>query len=67
MDHSEHSLAELAIVETNPFKHLTHLTLKVKPGSDLEVKQFLAKCLKQLQVWKNKGKTLHFIEREVPC
>ncbi|KAJ8040632.1 Spindle assembly abnormal protein 6-like [Holothuria leucospilota] len=49
MDNSEHSLAELAIVETNPFKHLTHLTLKVKPGSDLEVKQFLAKCLKQLQ------------------
>ncbi|XP_071811056.1 uncharacterized protein [Apostichopus japonicus] len=49
VDQSEQSLAELAIIETNPFKHLTHLTLKVKPGSDTEVKRFLAKCLKQLQ------------------
>ncbi|XP_006882554.1 PREDICTED: spindle assembly abnormal protein 6 homolog [Elephantulus edwardii] len=36
----------LNVVETNPFKHLTHLSLKLLPGSDVEVKKFLAGCLK---------------------
>uniref|UniRef100_A0A8C3VX41 Spindle assembly abnormal protein 6 homolog n=1 Tax=Catagonus wagneri TaxID=51154 RepID=A0A8C3VX41_9CETA len=38
--------AFLNVVETNPFKHLTHLSLKLLPGSDVEVKKFLADCLK---------------------
>lgn len=32
--------------ETNPFKHLTHLSLKLLPGNDVEIKKFLASCLK---------------------
>ncbi|XP_062991851.1 spindle assembly abnormal protein 6 homolog [Elgaria multicarinata webbii] len=36
----------LNVVETNPFKHLTHLSLKFLPGNDAEVKKFLATCLK---------------------
>ncbi|XP_059529587.1 spindle assembly abnormal protein 6 homolog [Myotis daubentonii] len=36
----------LNVVETNPFKHLTHLSLKLLPGSDVEIKKFLAGCLK---------------------
>ncbi|XP_022092248.1 spindle assembly abnormal protein 6 homolog [Acanthaster planci] len=44
-----HGVAELCIVETNPFKHLTHLALKLQPGSDADVKKYLAACLKQLQ------------------
>eukprot|EP00057_Strongylocentrotus_purpuratus_P024914 XP_011679388.1 PREDICTED: spindle assembly abnormal protein 6 homolog [Strongylocentrotus purpuratus] len=46
---SPHGLAQLGVVETNPFKHLTHLSLSLKPGSDSEVKRYLAKCLKLLQ------------------
>ncbi|KAK1328853.1 hypothetical protein QTO34_011023 [Cnephaeus nilssonii] len=36
----------LNVVETNPFKHLTHLSLKLLPGNDVEIKKFLAGCLK---------------------
>ncbi|XP_044288171.1 spindle assembly abnormal protein 6 homolog [Varanus komodoensis] len=35
----------LNVVETNPFKHLTHLSLKFLPGNDAEIKKFLATCL----------------------
>lgn len=38
--------AFLNVVETNPFKHLTHLSLKLLPGNDVEIKKFLAGCLK---------------------
>ena len=38
------------IVETNPFKHLNHLSLKFMPGSDADVKKYLADCLKQFKV-----------------
>ncbi|KAI4901475.1 hypothetical protein NFI96_020149, partial [Prochilodus magdalenae] len=41
----DHSPANLNIVETNAFKHLTHLSLKLLPGSDVEVKKYLASCL----------------------
>ncbi|KAK1805872.1 hypothetical protein P4O66_012920, partial [Electrophorus voltai] len=41
----DHSPANLNIVETNAFKHLTHLSLKLLPGSDVEVKKYLATCL----------------------
>uniref|UniRef100_A0A8D1GHV6 Spindle assembly abnormal protein 6 homolog n=1 Tax=Sus scrofa TaxID=9823 RepID=A0A8D1GHV6_PIG len=42
----DNSSAFLNVVETNPFKHLTHLSLKLLPGSDVEIKKFLADCLK---------------------
>ncbi|KAJ8376505.1 hypothetical protein SKAU_G00070850 [Synaphobranchus kaupii] len=41
----DHSPASLNIVETNAFKHLTHLSLKLLHGSDLEIKKYLAVCL----------------------
>ncbi|KAI6655783.1 Chain A, Serine/threonine-protein kinase PLK4 [Oopsacas minuta] len=34
------------VVETNPFKHLTHLSLRVLPGTDRTVKEYLAECLR---------------------
>ena len=46
----DQGVATLHVVETNPFKHLTHLSLKFLPGSDAEVKKYLASCLKHLQV-----------------
>ncbi|EQC29981.1 hypothetical protein SDRG_12260 [Saprolegnia diclina VS20] len=36
-----------SIVETNPFKHLTHLSLAFKPGDDAEIKLYLAARLRQ--------------------
>uniref|UniRef100_A0A452IWV9 Spindle assembly abnormal protein 6 homolog n=1 Tax=Gopherus agassizii TaxID=38772 RepID=A0A452IWV9_9SAUR len=42
----DHTPAFLNVVETNPFKHLTHLSLKFLPGNDAEIKKFLAICLK---------------------
>ena len=40
----------LDVVETNPFKHLIHLSLNFLPGNDQEIKKYLAKCLKELKV-----------------
>lgn len=40
----------LNITETNPFKHLTHLALKFLPGTDTDIKKYLAECLKTLKV-----------------
>uniref|UniRef100_A0AAY4BES0 Spindle assembly abnormal protein 6 homolog n=1 Tax=Denticeps clupeoides TaxID=299321 RepID=A0AAY4BES0_9TELE len=40
-----HGPASLNIVETNAFKHLTHLSLKLLHGTDVEIKKFLASCL----------------------
>ncbi|GFS17218.1 spindle assembly abnormal protein 6-like protein [Elysia marginata] len=37
------------IVETNPFRHLNHLSLKFLPGSDGDIKSHLADCLKQMK------------------
>lgn len=44
--------AILNIIETNPFKHLVHLALKFLPGTDCEVKKYLADCLKLAKVSK---------------
>ncbi|KAJ8395458.1 hypothetical protein AAFF_G00031920 [Aldrovandia affinis] len=41
----DHSPASLNVVETNAFKHLTHLSLKLLHGTDLEIKKYLAICL----------------------
>nr|XP_006820900.1 PREDICTED: spindle assembly abnormal protein 6 homolog isoform X2 [Saccoglossus kowalevskii] len=45
----ERGLSHLNVIETNPFKHLTHLSLKFVPGNDADVKKYLAACLKQLK------------------
>uniref|UniRef100_A0A8C4ZNV7 Spindle assembly abnormal protein 6 N-terminal domain-containing protein n=1 Tax=Gadus morhua TaxID=8049 RepID=A0A8C4ZNV7_GADMO len=39
------SAAHFSVVETNAFKHLNHLSLKLLQGSDKEVKDYLATCL----------------------
>eukprot|EP00118_Oscarella_pearsei_P002556 m.10874 g.10874 ORF g.10874 m.10874 type:complete len:625 (+) comp22752_c0_seq1:352-2226(+) len=44
---SDRGLGTLNVIETNPFKHLTHLSLKLVPGSDSAIKQFLTDCLKE--------------------
>ena len=44
------STAVLNVIETNPFKHLTHLALKFLPGTDSDVKKYLATCLKTIKV-----------------
>ncbi|XP_063796137.1 spindle assembly abnormal protein 6 homolog isoform X2 [Pseudophryne corroboree] len=40
------SPAQLDVVETNPFKHLTHLSLRLLPANDMEIKTYLATCLR---------------------
>ncbi|XP_062835622.1 spindle assembly abnormal protein 6 homolog isoform X2 [Anolis carolinensis] len=45
----DHGPSFLNVIETNPFKHLTHLSLKFLPGNDTEVKKFLATCLKYIK------------------
>nr|XP_056701475.1 spindle assembly abnormal protein 6 homolog [Euleptes europaea] len=42
----DHTPSFLNVIETNPFKHLTHLSLKFLPGNDTDIKKFLATCLK---------------------
>ncbi|GCC30063.1 spindle assembly abnormal protein 6 homolog [Chiloscyllium punctatum] len=42
--------ASLDIVETNPFKHLTHLSLKLLPGNDNDIKKYLAICLQNVKI-----------------
>lgn len=46
----DRTMSVLNVIETNPFKHLTHLSLKFFPGTDSDVKKYLADCLKQLRV-----------------
>ncbi|KAL1023197.1 hypothetical protein UPYG_G00037550 [Umbra pygmaea] len=41
----DHSPANLNVVETNAFKHLTHLSLKLLHGTDVDLKKYLAVCL----------------------
>lgn len=48
-NNSDHCIHVLNIVETNPFKHLIHLSLKFIPGQDSDIKKYLADCLKQLK------------------
>ncbi|XP_075708630.1 spindle assembly abnormal protein 6 homolog [Rhinoderma darwinii] len=42
--------ASLNIIETNPFKHLVHLSLKLLEGNDSDVKKYLADCIKSLKL-----------------
>ncbi|XP_064422547.1 spindle assembly abnormal protein 6 homolog [Latimeria chalumnae] len=58
--------ASLNVVETNPFKHLTHLSLKLLPGNDSEVKKYLAVCLKNLKAEKSMlEEQLHFTKEDL--
>lgn len=43
------STACLSVVETNPFKHLTHLSLRLLSASDGDLKKYLASCLRSLK------------------
>ncbi|KAJ3282753.1 hypothetical protein HK104_010735, partial [Borealophlyctis nickersoniae] len=40
-------LAIFSIIETNSFKHITHLSLQFVPGNDAAVKQYLANLVKE--------------------
>ncbi|XP_074493028.1 spindle assembly abnormal protein 6 homolog [Sebastes fasciatus] len=41
--------ANFSVVETNAFKHLNHLSLRLVQGSDKEIKDYLAVCLSSLK------------------
>lgn len=43
------SSSQLDVVETNPFKHLTHLSLKFVAATDSSIRQYLALCFKNLK------------------
>ncbi|XP_018114129.1 spindle assembly abnormal protein 6 homolog isoform X2 [Xenopus laevis] len=47
------SPAQLDVIETNPFKLLTHLSLRLLPANDLEIKSYLAACLRSIKDEKN--------------
>lgn len=49
-DHKGESV--FSIVETNPFKHLTHLSLQFFPGDDASIKAYLAARLAQVSAEK---------------
>uniref|UniRef100_A0A8C6PE94 Spindle assembly abnormal protein 6 homolog n=1 Tax=Nothobranchius furzeri TaxID=105023 RepID=A0A8C6PE94_NOTFU len=44
--------ASFSVVETNAFKHLNHLCLRLVQGSDRELKDYLAACLSSLKAEK---------------
>ncbi|XP_047442269.1 spindle assembly abnormal protein 6 homolog [Mugil cephalus] len=44
--------ATFSVVETNAFKHLNHLSLRLVQGADKEVKDYLAGCLSALKAEK---------------
>ena len=48
MSDSQHGCALLSIIEANPFKHLTHLSLRFVAGNDVAVKKYLAECLREV-------------------
>ncbi|KAF4517778.1 hypothetical protein B566_EDAN002983 [Ephemera danica] len=52
-DAGEHSLprkhTSLQFVETNEFKHLCHLSLRILPGSDTEIKKHMSQKISQLK------------------
>lgn len=36
-----------SVIETNQFKHITHISLGFRPGSDAAIKQYLASRLNE--------------------
>uniref|UniRef100_A0A7N8WUS4 Spindle assembly abnormal protein 6 homolog n=1 Tax=Mastacembelus armatus TaxID=205130 RepID=A0A7N8WUS4_9TELE len=64
--------ANFSVVETNAFKHLNHLSLRLAQGSDKEVKDYLAVCLSSLKAEKNAlemklKKTEDDLSRQLSC
>ena len=52
LDHSQGAESPQAVLnfqEINPYRRLCHLSLKVCRGSDTQVKEYLADCIKKLQ------------------
>lgn len=47
---AESANIDLEIIETNPFKHLSHLSLKLLPATETFIKKYLASCLKSYKV-----------------
>ncbi|XP_013129016.1 spindle assembly abnormal protein 6 homolog isoform X3 [Oreochromis niloticus] len=45
--------ANFSVIETNAFKHLNHLSLRLSQASDKEVKDYLAVCLSSLKAEKH--------------
>uniref|UniRef100_A0A3B3XF61 SAS-6 coiled-coil domain-containing protein n=1 Tax=Poecilia mexicana TaxID=48701 RepID=A0A3B3XF61_9TELE len=56
--------ATFSIVETNAFKHLNHLSLRLIQGSEKEVKEYLAACLASLKTLSEKTKELEKLRSE---
>lgn len=44
-----------SVVETNPFKELTHLSLKFRVGNDASIKTYLAARLRQVRCYREVG------------
>ncbi|XP_075040154.1 spindle assembly abnormal protein 6 homolog [Mixophyes fleayi] len=66
------SPAQLDVVETNPFKHLTHLSLRLLPANDMEVKTYLATCLRcikdeKIMLQQTLKKTEEDLSRQLMC
>ncbi|XP_055020824.1 spindle assembly abnormal protein 6 homolog isoform X2 [Boleophthalmus pectinirostris] len=64
--------ATLSVVETNAFKHLNHLSLRLSPGSDRDVKDYLASCLSRLKEEKEEldlrlKRTEEDLSRQLSC
>lgn len=55
---SDRGSALLNVVEANPFKHLTHLSLKLLHANDSVLKKYLAECLIALRVSWGRGRAL---------
>ena len=45
-----HTPSLLNVVETNPFRHLNHLSLRFVPAGDEQLKKYLAECLIHMKV-----------------
>uniref|UniRef100_A0A8D3BWN3 Spindle assembly abnormal protein 6 N-terminal domain-containing protein n=1 Tax=Scophthalmus maximus TaxID=52904 RepID=A0A8D3BWN3_SCOMX len=56
--------ANFSVVETNAFKHLNHLSLRLVQGSDKEIKDYLAVCLSSLKTLSEKTKELDKLRSE---
>ena len=56
----------LEIVETNPFKHLCHLSLKMTEGNEAQIKKHLSAKLRQLKEEKESNmQTMHNLEQQI--
>lgn len=56
----------LEIVETNPFKHLCHLSLRMTEGSETQIKKHLSAKLRQLKEEKeNAAQLIQNLEQQV--